>query len=163
MEGRLIGLKLFLDALGVPFKIDKVEARKTIQKAVYLGQETGADMGYRFNWYRMGPYSPALTRDYFKLDEAIKAGVPVGDRRLHPALVDRLGSLAEVFKKPRGFSRSQADWLELLASLHFLRAVQHRTSEQARAVIHQEKAHLEPALPLAEHALASAGLLQPSH
>ena len=74
MEQKLIALKMFLDALGVPETIDTIDDRKRVQKAVYLGQLSGIDLGYRFGWYLKGPYSPALTRDYFGLAEAIGLG-----------------------------------------------------------------------------------------
>ncbi len=50
MEARQIVLKLFLSTLGVPADIDTVNDRKRVQKAVYIGQLTGVDLGYRFGW-----------------------------------------------------------------------------------------------------------------
>ena len=56
MEEKLVVLKLFLDELGIPDSIDTVDERKRIQKAAYLGQLSGVDLGYRYGWYKMGPY-----------------------------------------------------------------------------------------------------------
>src|SRR5260221_13158556 len=74
MDARLVVLKLFLDELGVPTEIDTLDDRKRVQKAVYLGQLASVDLSYRFSWYKMGPYSPALTSDYYGLAEAIASG-----------------------------------------------------------------------------------------
>ena len=63
MEPRLIALRLYLDQLGVSSDIETVSDRKRVQKAVYLGQLSGVDFGYRFGWYLMGPYSTTLTED----------------------------------------------------------------------------------------------------
>lgn len=60
MDSNLIALKLFLDDLGVSADIETIDDRKRVQKAVYLGQAAGADLGYRFGWYLLGPYSPSL-------------------------------------------------------------------------------------------------------
>ncbi len=56
METKLLVLKLFLGALGIDDSIETVDDRKRVQKAVYLGQLSGIDLGYRYGWYRMGPY-----------------------------------------------------------------------------------------------------------
>ena len=74
MENKLIALKVLLDQLGVPDSIETIDDRKRVQKAVYLGQLSGVDLGYRFGWYVFGPYSPALTKDYYSLAEAIASG-----------------------------------------------------------------------------------------
>src|SRR5262245_4220988 len=74
MESTKIALKLLLDSIGVPADVGKLEGRKLIQKAVYLGQRAGVDLGYRFGWYLMGPYSPDLARDYYVLDTELRTG-----------------------------------------------------------------------------------------
>ena len=71
MERGRIALKLFWMNPGIPCDIDTLDDRKLIQKAVYLGQLSGVDLGYRFGWYIRGPYSTSLTRDYFSLAQAL--------------------------------------------------------------------------------------------
>lgn len=36
------------------------------QKKIYLLQSLGTDLGYNFNWYLRGPYSPNLTNYVFE-------------------------------------------------------------------------------------------------
>ncbi|MBI3910336.1 MAG: hypothetical protein HY320_05310 [Armatimonadetes bacterium] len=160
MEARLIALKLLLDELRVPAEINSVDDRKLIQKAVYLGQLTGVDLGYRFSWYLMGPYSPALTRDYYSLAEAIASDDPGAEgKQLHPDVRDRLQRVAGLLTS-LAFNLGQEDWLELVASVHFLRRVSRYSHERAEAVLREKKPHLAPHMELAEEALQRAGLLQ---
>lgn len=37
------------------------EKRLVCQKKIYLLQGLGTDLGYNYNWYVRGPYSPSLT------------------------------------------------------------------------------------------------------
>ena len=41
--------------------------RLILQKTIYLMQSFNLFIGYHFNWYIRGPYSPVLTKDAFKL------------------------------------------------------------------------------------------------
>lgn len=50
---------LILQGLGVS-SIKSVEDRRTIQKKIYLLQELGVDLGYRYAWYISGPFSLGL-------------------------------------------------------------------------------------------------------
>ena len=95
---------------------DRIE----LQKLVYLVQECllhkGMTLGYTFTWYVHGPYSPALARDYFALDSP--------DDPIQP--VELAGEdVASVLRQVRELAGSRpdnldtADWLELLASLHY--------------------------------------------
>ena len=51
MDSRHVVLKLFVNELGEPGEITDFENRKIFQKAVYLGQLSGVDLGYRYSWY----------------------------------------------------------------------------------------------------------------
>src|SRR5579885_2651935 len=159
MEPKQLALKLFLDELDVPSNIATVDDRKRVQKAVDLGQRAGADLGYRFGWYIMGPYSPGLTRDYYGLAEAILSGdSPPQGRVLHPKLRERLQKVKPLLDAPNGFASSQEDWLELVASLDYLRRVRRLGSTQARRALAEAKPHLSKWADLADQQLKSAGL-----
>src|SRR5262245_31088985 len=86
MEAKLEVLRLFLNALDVPSAIDTVNERKRVQKAVYLGQLSEIDLGYRFGWYIMGPYSTSLTQDYYQLSEALATSEPPSDKKFRPEI-----------------------------------------------------------------------------
>lgn len=146
----LVTLRLFLDALDVPSVIDTVDDRKRVQKAVYLGQLTGVDLGYRFSWYLMGPYSPDLTRDYYMLREALESDAGIGSgRRLRPVLSQKLGQVQSLLQVPDDVGLTQEAWLELLASVDYLQRVSKQSSERIRDTIMRQKPHLENYLPQA--------------
>jgi hypothetical protein len=120
----------------------------------------GVEFGYRFNWYLYGPYSPALTRDYYKLSEEMIEGDVQADRAevsdSEYAALRRLGkALAET--KPRELS--DEDWLVLLASLHFLRTSSRLPRDEAIKVLERQKEKLAPYSGEAENALMRLGLL----
>lgn len=143
MDARLIALKLFLKELGISGDISTRQKRKLLQKAVYLGQQTGVDLGYRFGWYINGPYSPALTRDYYSLTESIASGEDDYRRKKFPrSILERLSKATALLEQPEGLDISEPDWAELIASLHFLKNVGKYSEKEAREIIKKEKPHL---------------------
>jgi len=158
MKTKLIALKLFLEELGVPSDIDTVDERKRVQKTIYLGQIAGVDLGYHFGWYLKGPYSPELTKDYYDLDEALTEGDREFQKKdLKGQLKEKLQSIKTIVTQPCDIPLSQADWLELLASVHY----QYDKFDQAsaKANITREKPTLAPYIQRAEEALRNSHLL----
>lgn len=161
MDARLIVLHRFVEALGVDGDIGSFENRKRLQKAVYLGQLSGVDLGYRYGWYIKGPYSTDLTRDYFALAEAVSAGEQVpADRQLKPEVRDNLSKVMPLFKVPNGVQLALPDWLELVASWHYLQKVSRLDEAKARDLMMKRKPNLVPYIEAANAALARGGYLQ---
>ncbi len=159
MDSRLIALALLLDELGVDGDIRTIDDRKRIQKAVYLGQRAGVDLGYRFSWYLKGPYSPKLADDYYSLAEAVTAGDKEHEgRTLVPSLKQRLEQIRPLMDCAEE-SLNQEDWLELLASYDYLRRVLHQSAEQAAETMQRKKPTLAPHWKAAELKLREACLL----
>ncbi len=160
MEPRQIVLKLFLDALGISSDIDTVNDRKRVQKAIYLGQLTGVDLGYRFGWYLKGPYSPSLTKDYFALEEALASGDREhDDKELNKSIIRKLRKALPLMEPPKEVHLSQEDWLELVSSLHFLREVQGLNNKDCLRTLKREKTRLAKYFDQAEEALQKVSLL----
>lgn len=160
MDARLITLKLFLDALGIPDDISTVDDRKRVQKAVYLGQSAGVELGYRFGWYVMGPYSPGLTRDYYGLAEAASAGdEEYRTKELRRTVLEKLQGIRPVMTPPDDVDLTQEDWLELAASLHYLLKQRGLGEDDALRVLNDEKAPLAPFARQAEQELRRSHLL----
>ena len=160
MEAKLIALKLLLDSLGVRDQIDTIDDRKRIQKAVYLGQLANIDLGYRFGWYLRGPYSPALTKDYYSLAAAVESGdQEFKKRRLAPNVKSALSRIKPLLQVPNTVTLEQEDWLELLASLHFLRTISNYSEQKASAEIKEKKPHVFNFIKQAEKELHNAKLL----
>ncbi len=104
MDATQIVLKLVLDELkqaGV--EPEEFDQRLTIQKKIYLGQLTGVDIGYRFSWYRYGPYCRELTEDIFGLKQALDSrDEDYNQHSLNPTVAQRLKRAPEFSSSPPG-------------------------------------------------------------
>lgn len=161
MEPRLITLKLLLDQLGIPANIGTVDDRKRLQKAVYLGQLSGVDLGYRYSWYLMGPYCSDLTKDYYSLNEAINFGDNEDEKmELLNSIRKKLNNISPLLEVPDGVSLKQEDWLELVSSLHFLRERGNYGKEEAIDILNEKKPDLCKFLAQAEQKLSEMKLLR---
>lgn len=167
MDKNLIALNMYLNELGVPPVIDTINDRKRVQKAIYLGQVAGAELNYEFNWYVHGPYSTDLTKDYYKLAGALLTGeIPAagdtqdaGGLRLKDSVREKLKAIVPVIQKPEDFPLEQADWLELVSSLHYLSTVDKLDPSGTRRVISTQKPHLLEYVDQAETKLKEVRLL----
>jgi uncharacterized protein YwgA len=65
MNRRQIALKIVLDTLEISADMSTFDERLALQKAIYLAQQTGVNLGYQFSWYLRGPYSTDLTSDTY--------------------------------------------------------------------------------------------------
>jgi hypothetical protein len=151
MEQKLIVLKLFLNALNVDCNIQDVSDRKGLQKAVYLGQQlSGIDLGYRYGWYKLGPYCSELTDDYYQLSRSLRVDADsISNKQLPSEIVDKLKSLIPILTPPTGWQLPREDWLELIASYHYLRTVRRKSHDDALSVLQSEKKKLAPHVSLA--------------
>lgn len=123
MNASQIVLKLVLDAIEQPLNLSTFDDRFMIQKKTYLAQLTGADLAYRFGWYLRGPYSRELTRDAFRLKEQLDDGEEdYKQEQLSPRIAKLVKKAPSIWgHRPSGVTES--DWLELLASLHYLKHI----------------------------------------
>lgn len=119
MDRQQIGVKLTIDAVKLPFEIGSFRDRLIVQKAIYLAQAAGVNLGYYYHWYLYGPYSPSLTRDEYAIAADITSGLDesIGwklDEKSSRRLVEIRSLFAEADRD------RLAKKLELLASVHFL-------------------------------------------
>jgi uncharacterized protein YwgA len=123
-KGRIL-LKLVLDGIGLgELSLDTFSKRLNLQKKVYLLQLTGLDLGYRYNWYLRGPYCPSLTQDTFTLKEELAWGEEDYEQyELRDGAVQKLRMAEEIWKAPCETSVESENWVELLASLHYLKHI----------------------------------------
>ena len=162
MDGRLLVLLRVAEVLlEDPARIDSFENRKKFQKALYLGQIAGVDLGYRYSWYLKGPYSTELARDYYALRASIDAGLePPSNKTLAPRIKEKLNQLAVIFIPPNETELSQSDWLELLASWHYLRNVSRLDEKAAKQIMTDRKSNLVPFLDSCVEVLRKHDLMQ---
>lgn len=118
MNEQYVAVRLIHDfILDRPPSTNDLDNRVIAQKIVYLASSLGVECGdFEFNWYKRGPYSPALTRVLYdnNTDESFFSAFQLKEdakKILHP-----LKSL--FLKKP--VNMKEVDWIELLASTHFL-------------------------------------------
>lgn len=137
MENRLLVLKLVLDGIGESTNIGSLDDRLRIQKAVYLAQVAGINLGYSYSWYVRGPYSTSLTQDYFELSSGAGAGVT-----LDAASLTKLADIKSKIQKPDNVSLRTPQWYELLASLHYLIKELKNSLDDAQRTITSSKPHL---------------------
>ena len=83
---------------------DGFRSRFRIQKCVFMAQQLGLDMDYSFNSYKHGPYSPALTQDYYKLT----------DKEIRP---DHNLNFGEAVTCREIMANHDNNWLEVAATL----------------------------------------------
>ena len=96
------------------FSNDTLDDRKRFQKTVYLIQAFGIDLGYDFNWYVHGPYSPELAKVGYKLAEIYDEVRPTefSDSRYKNRFQDFLDFVEPI--------SNDVDKLEAAASIHWL-------------------------------------------
>jgi uncharacterized protein YwgA len=125
MNRARILLKLVLEEAGLHSpELTTFGDRLRLQKLIYIVQMGGLDLGYRYNWYLRGPYCPGLTRDAFLLREEIAAGENAyGDYELSKEAQEMLCAAKAIWSPDDGSGSPSNEWLELLASLHYLKNV----------------------------------------
>ena len=149
-----------LEALGVKMSIHTLSDRKRVQKAVYLAQAAGVPLGYRFGWYILGPYCPALTQDYYALADELAQGerVAVG-AALTASVASRLQTVGEVVRQvPSDVRLGQPEWLELVASIDYLAREWKLPMPQIEDTLRTKKPHLVDFFDQATRGLLRSGL-----
>lgn len=160
MDIKQVALKLVLDGIGEDHGIASVDDRLRLQKAIYLSQAAGINLGYHYSWYVKGPYSPGLTQDYYKLSEAVAAGDKSHEGMvLNDAIVSNLGRMQDVLAVPAGIDAPKHTWYEALASIHFLITNSGYSVEKSRQYLRTVKSHLNDLFDPAYNHLRNVGLV----
>lgn len=127
---------LVFQSLGI--SKDTFDERLLSQKKVFLLQELGVDMGYSYNWYVRGPYSPDLANYIFNnldiLKEQDLSGYQLSEESCQK--IESVNNLAS--KKPVTIN-SLASWYELLASVLFIHKLWHKNEDDVFACLKQYK------------------------
>ena len=97
---------------------DSFDDRLIAQKKIYLLQELGINIGYSFNWYIRGPYSPHLTSYLYNNYDMLKEQDFTKYHLSDPA--KKTINKVNDFSKACPESLSNASWYELLASVLYI-------------------------------------------
>lgn len=107
----LVGLLRRIDN----YSIGSFSERLILQKTIYLMQVFGLPLGYRFSWYFHGPYCPDLTRQLYEIREINERNEKRKFKSQdHEATFIR-------FIEFLGDKKKDRNWLEAVASLHYLK------------------------------------------
>jgi uncharacterized protein YwgA len=157
MDRKQIGLKLVMTALDLPDTIESFDNRLIIQKAVYLAQAAGINLGYFYHWYLHGPYCPALTRDVYAIVSEEQS--EISRWCLDQQSIDKLKQFSSIIPADDTKSRQ----LELMASVHFLIHHKQTTSSEPSELVSVlkrfNKDFSEPQVRKAMETLTSYGLI----
>lgn len=160
MADQITVLQLVLNELGGA-DISTQEDRIEIQKLICLVQEAGLQLGYSFNWYVRGPYSPGLTSDYYQIaskSEAVEADSQ--NYTLSEPARNAVQRVAHIATPPPQANLPRVFWLELIASIAFLIRRYRMSREAAEAKIKLSKPYLAPHFNAGYQTLAGAGFLE---
>ena len=122
-DGKVDGMNNIDIANGIVFQKlaiskDCFDDRLICQKKMYLLQSLGTNLGYTYNWYVRGPYSPALT-SYLYSNLDVLASNDFSDCKLAETAEKNIQCVNRLEKGKRsGFTT--ASWYELLASLLYI-------------------------------------------
>lgn len=110
-------LPVYKALYGRDFSYSSFEQRMEMQKAVYLLQDMGVPVGdYGFRWYQHGPYSQRLHDDmYYENGRECRA------INISKEYIDSINRLYDIIHDKAGDVYSISNWVECLASLHYLR------------------------------------------
>lgn len=148
-EKTQIAVAAILNDLEVPFSVEGKEDRLKIQKAIYLSQAAGAKLGYSYNWYLNGPYSPSLTEDYYDAQTRIHE---LSEYVVSDELASKLAPVRKLLAlRPKDVS--EVEWLEATASLDYMVRVQGKKPNEVVGICKEQKRHLAGVLPSALEAL----------
>lgn len=134
-------LPLYKKLYDKDFDCSIFDQRKEMQKAIFLLQDMGVPVGdYGFRWYLHGPYSQSLQEDmFFVIDRQAEESTLSNE---YDSSIERLHALIH---SPEKGSYSICNWVECLASLHYLRenvVPFNATDEAVVAELERRKKHL---------------------
>ncbi|MBB3930174.1 hypothetical protein GGR25_001213 [Kaistia hirudinis] len=160
MDANTIALKLVLDAVAEPTEIGTVMDRLRLQKAIYLIQASGVNLGYSYSWYVRGPYSTNLTKDYYRLSDELRSSASeVEQYNLSPGLNTGLAKAKDILNKPSGVGLGVPNWYELLASIHYLMTYSRLDFGKMKELLSAEKPHLRDFIDVGYNRLRQCGYL----
>jgi len=120
--------------------VEDLKKRKVLQKTIYILQEMGFKFRYNYNWYIHGPYSSALADDAYELQNN-KEYYEQEAENYHFRGNTKL--IIDKFKESFKGKTDDEEWLELVASLLFLRKHYQLEGEKLKDLLLEKKKKFE--------------------
>jgi hypothetical protein len=128
---------VYYDIFSSAFKYEDFSDRIRMQKAIYLLENMGVNIGqYNFVWYKHGPYSQRLQ------DEAYFSCPSKQTTVFSDFAHAKIQQLKSYIKQGENTGYSVQDWLEAIASLHFMIDRKYIDGKDALQKIKVVKPHL---------------------
>jgi len=135
MESKVQVIGGVLRKIGAHANLDQFRGRLILQKSVYFMQVFGLNFGYDFNWYVYGPYASNLAHDAFANTAALKEK---SIEFANPAFEKNMQLLMQFIGK----HANDDHWMELAASLHFLKKINPKyTKPQIIEIVTNKQTH----------------------
>lgn len=136
-------LPLYKNLYDKDFDYSNFDQRMEMQKAIYLLQDMGVPVGdYGFRWYLHGPFSQDLHDDMYFENDRVGRTLPV----LSDEYDESIHKLYEIIHSDKRGSYSITNWVECLASLHYLSenvTSFNSTTETVVSELEKRKKHLD--------------------
>lgn len=143
---------------------DSFDDRLICQKKIYLLQSLGTDLGYTYNWYVRGPYSPSLTSYIYNNLEVLSSN-DFSNYHLSKVAEDNINQVNTLLEDKRE-DFGVASWYELLASLLYIYKnsrnwnIDQKPDSLFKALIEQKPQYNEEQCNYALDVLAKRGFVQ---
>jgi uncharacterized protein YwgA len=122
MDRKLVAIFLLMRELRKDWSIKGFQDRLFMQKAIYLTQVLAIDLRFRFGWYLRGPYSKDLTECLYELDADEKLRGTIDALTLRDEFATKMQLLKNLVESRPG-AIDEAEWLELVSSIHYLKHI----------------------------------------
>lgn len=125
------------------FNLDSLSNRILLQKKFYLLQRSGINLGFQYNWYVHGPYSPDLTSAAYECMSEGKEAFQ--DFQLHGDVTKIIDKINNLINLKSSNKIDETSWYELLASYIYLRKENDVETAKNKLVSAKPKFSLEDA------------------
>ncbi len=114
--------------------------RMKMQKCIYLAEQFGLNVGdYEFTWYKHGPYSQRLQDEVYSDNRKPSSELMYSDYAL--SVIKKIKYMIEK-SHSEGFEYSEEQWLECLASVHYLNRMYRGNKQKTVEELMKRKPHL---------------------
>lgn len=131
---------IYREVYGEAFDYGDFGKRMKMQKCVYLMEQLGLNIGgYDFSWYKHGPYSQQLQDDMYEENNKAESVLCYSEFAQH--VLEHVQEMVKVAHQD-GFGYTEEQWVECLASVHYLNRIFQGNRERALDELLRRKPHL---------------------